>query len=105
MLMLMVLSATLGLGLGGLIRTVVNHWSSYVIAVVLGPVFGVLLAMGVSLLESGDKDRVLEMGQELWLGLLFTLIGVKMFTPNRHWVERPYPENLGKKFDPWQSGA
>jgi hypothetical protein len=61
--------------------------------------------MGVSLLEPGDKDRVLEMGQGLWLGLLFTLIGVKMFTPNRHWVERPNPENLGKKFDPWQSGA
>jgi hypothetical protein len=65
MLMFMVLSATLGLGLGGLIRTFVNHWSSYVIAVVLGPVFGVLLAMGVSLLEPGDKDRVLEMGH--WL--------------------------------------
>jgi hypothetical protein len=45
------------------------------------------------------------MGQGVWVGLLFTLIGVKMFVPNSRWGEKPDPERHGKKFDPWRSGA
>lgn len=105
MFMFVVVTALVALGLGWLIRKFITHWIGYIIAVVLGPVVGVLMAVGASLLEAGDDpDRMSRMiGQGFWIGLIFAVIGVIMFRNKPAKLKNSNPEYRGEKVDPWHS--